>query len=383
MQRIYFDNAATTQVLPEVIEGMLPYYGTHYGNPSSLHQEGQEAHLGINTARMTMAKLLGARTEDIIFTSGATESTTMVLRGMAKALKHKGNHIITTQIEHSATRATCKALEEEGYHVTYLAPNEEGIITPQSVAEAIRPDTIMASIIFVQNEIGTLQPIEAIGELLASHHIFFHTDAVQAFPFFPIHVDKAYLHAVSLSAHKFHGPKGTGILFLRDTIALPPLLHGGGQEFGLRSGTQNVPHIVGMGIAAAHCSEHREAHHAHCRILKEYTWGEIIKRLPQAQINGSLQQSAPHMLNVTFPHCDSEALLIRLDLDGIAVSAGSACSSEKRTPSHVLTALGKTPEEAQSSIRISFAHTNTKEEVDYFLEKLVYHVSTMSYHHSA
>ncbi|MFN7161167.1 MAG: cysteine desulfurase family protein [Candidatus Gracilibacteria bacterium] len=374
MQKIYLDNAATTQVLPEVVEAILPYFTEHYGNPSSIHQPGQEAHLGLNTARKTFARILGCTHEEIYFTSGATESTNTILRGVAHALISHGKHIITSSFEHSATLETCRDLESQGYEVTYLQPTSEGYISKQQVQEALRKDTILVSLIYVQNEIGTIQPVAEIGALLNEKGIFFHTDAVQAFQYLSCNVHDLHVSGLSLSGHKFHAPKGVGVMYINSNWQLPPLLTGGHQEFGMRSGTQNVANIAGMGKAAELAVEKQEEHKVYVQTLRDYAYERIIKFIPDAILNGEGTQTTPHILNLSFDGVDGETLLIRLDLEGIAVSTGAACSSEKKEPSHTLTAIGRTPDQAQGSIRISFSFMNTMEEVDYLVEKLVFHV---------
>lgn len=374
MPSIYLDNAATTQALPEVVEAMLPYLTKYYGNPSSIHQPGQEAHLGLNTSRKIFARALGCSHEEIYFTSGATESTNTILRGIAHALKDQGNHIITSAFEHSATLETCKDLEKQGYDVTYLSPDKNGCISKEQVEKALRKDTICVSLIYAHNEIGTIQPISEIGAFLKEKGIFFHTDAVQAFQYASCNVSELNVDALSLSGHKFHAPKGTGVMYLSHNWEIPPLLTGGNQEFGMRSGTQNVASIVGMGKAAEIALLHQEEHKKYVQELKDYTYEKITKFIPDALRNGIGKDLAPHILNLSFDGVDGETLLIRLDLEGIAVSTGAACSSEKKEPSHTLLAIGRTPDQAQGSIRLSFSFMNTKEEVDYLVEKLAFHV---------
>lgn len=374
MQNIYLDNAATTQVLPEVVAAMLPYFTEYYGNPSSIHQPGQEAHLGLNSARKIFARILGCTHEEIYFTSGATESTNTILRGVAHSLRHLGKHIITSTFEHSATLETCRDLEKEGFEVSYLVPNKEGHISVEQVKEALREDTILVSLIFVQNEIGTIQPISEIGELLNEKRIFFHTDAVQALQYIPCNVDDLRVTALSLSGHKFHAPKGAGLMYLKEGHEIAPLLTGGNQEFGMRSGTQNVASIVGMAKAAELAVLNQVSYSTSIKELRTYALEKILKYIPNTLQNGLGERLAPHILNLSFDGVDGETLLIRLDLAGIAVSTGAACSSEKKEPSHTLLSIGRTPDEAQGSIRISFSHMNTKQEVDYLVEKLAFHV---------
>lgn len=378
MQKIYLDNAATTQVSPEVVEAMLPYFTEYYGNPSSIHQPGQEAHLGLNLARKTFAHILGCSNEEIYFTSCATESSNTIIRGAAEAFSQKGKHIITSSFEHSATLATCHDLEKKGFQVTYLTPNEMGMITLEQVRDALQEDTILVSLIYVQNEIGTIQPISEIGALLEEKGIFFHTDAVQAFPYLSCDVNQLHISALSLSAHKFQGPKGVGLMYLRAGNELPPLLTGGNQEFGMRSGTQNVAGIVGMAKAAENAVAHQDEYKEKITALRSEALQKILHNIPETQINGK-GPTAPHILNLSFPGIDGETLLIRLDLEGIALSTGSACSSEKKDPSHTLLAIGCTPDEAQGSIRISFSHMNTPEEVEIVVSKITYHVRQLQH----
>lgn len=341
---------------------MLPSFTERYGNPSSIHSFGQQAHLGLNTARETAAKALGCGLEDIVFTSGATEANNLVIRGMAHALGEKGRHIITSAIEHPCVLESCRLLEKEGFEVTYLPVDNEGRISLEDLKETLRSDTILLSIMAANNEVGTIQPIADIGHIAQERGIFFHTDAVQYYGTHSCNVRETGISSLVLSAHKFGGPKGIGLAYLKKGTVIEPLIVGGGQEFGERSGTQNVPGAVGMGRAMEIVEEERVERGVRLSALRQ-AFLEALSGIEHA-INTPLENSVPHILNVEFPGIDAAKLVVRLDLEGVAVSTGSACSNIDSDLSHVLTAMGRSEEQARSSVRFSFGTTTPTEEVE-------------------
>ncbi|HEY8391252.1 MAG TPA: cysteine desulfurase NifS [Capillibacterium sp.] len=374
---IYLDHAATTPVKPEVLEAMLPYFTKEYGNPSSVYRLAQRNKKALDDARATVAKNLGAQPNEIFFTSGGTESDNWAIKGMAEALREKGNHIITTNIEHHAVLHTCQYLEKHGFEVTYLPVDKDGLITPAQVEAAIRPETILISVMYANNEIGTIMPIAEIGAVAKKHGIVFHTDAVQAVGQLPIDVKAQNIDLLSLSGHKFYGPKGTGVLYVRRGLKLPSYLHGGGQERGRRAGTENVPGIVGLAKAIDLAYQNLEAKNAKIKALRDYLIDGICERIPYCRLNGHREKRLPNNVNFSFEFVEGESLLLLLDMEGIAASSGSACTSGSLDPSHVLLALGLPHELAHGSVRFTLGEDNTKEEIDEVLAKLPAFVERM------
>ncbi|NLM14213.1 MAG: cysteine desulfurase NifS [Epulopiscium sp.] len=370
MQKIYFDHAATTAMHPKVVEAMVPYFTENFGNPSSIYEIARKNKQALDEARDKIAKLLGADPREIYFTSGGTESDNWAIKGIANAYKEKGNHIITSAIEHHAVLHTCEYLESKGYEVTYLPVNEHGQVDPQDVLKAIKDNTILISIMYANNEIGTIQPIEEIGRIAREKGIVFHTDAVQAVGHIPIDVKKANVDLLSLSGHKFHGPKGVGVLYIRKGIKIKPLLHGGAQERGRRGGTENVPGIVGLAKALEIAVENMEENTQKMTELRDYIIEGIKSRIDHVKLNGHPTDRLPNNINFTFDFIEGESLLLLLDMKGIYASSGSACTSGSLDPSHVLLAIGLPHERAHGSLRITLGDENTKEEADYLLEVL-------------
>lgn len=377
MRLVYFDNSATTKTDREVLDAMVPYTIEHYGNPSSLHTPGRESKLGMDKAREQVAKLLGADVSEIIFTSGGTESDNLAIKGFAWANRSKGKHIITTQIEHHAVMATCEYLEKNGYEVTYLPVDHDGLVSPSDFEKAIRPDTILASVMYANNEIGTIQPIRALGEIARKKGVVFHVDAVQAAGHLPINVKSENIDMLSLSAHKFYGPKGVGALYIRKGLKLEPLLHGGGHERGLRSSTENVCGIVGLGKAAELAAGRMAEESARMIKLRDMMIDGVLKSIKHTHLNGHRTKRLPNNANFRFDFIEGESLIMQLDMYGFAASTGSACSTKSLQPSHVLLALGLKPEEAHGSLRISMGKDNTEEDVKYLLEVLPKVVSNL------
>ncbi|MHB8118059.1 MAG: cysteine desulfurase NifS [Methanothrix sp.] len=371
MKRIYMDHSATTPVAPEVLQAMLPYLSDKFGNASSLHSFGQEAKEALEESREKVAKLLAANPEEIIFTSGGTESDNLALKGIARRNRDKGKHIITTSIEHPAILETCKKLEKEGFSVTYLPVTSEGLVDLAALEAAIRPDTILISVMHANNEVGTIQPLEEIGRLAAEKDIYLHTDAVQSVGKIPTDVNALGVDSLSLSAHKLYGPKGVGALYIRRGTKLESIVQGGGHERGLRSGTENVAGIVGLAKAAELCIESMAAEGQRLTELRDRLASLILGKVKDAWINGTMKIRLPGSLNFGFSYVEGESLLLFLDSKGIAVSTGSACSSHKLQPSHVLLSLGLRPEQCHGSLRITMGRSNTKEEVDYVAECIV------------
>jgi len=369
-KKVYLDYSATTPVREEVADAMRDYLLSGWGNPSSTHYFGREAKKGVEEARGAVANLIKAKAEEIIFTSGGTEADNLALFGAARAYRQKGNHIITSAIEHHAVLDSAKALAAEGFKVTFLPVTSDGLIKVEDVEAAITPQTILISVMHVNNEIGTIQPIEEIGALARKRGIVFHTDAVQSAGKLPLDVNELQVDLLSLSAHKIYGPKGTGALFIRQGINLKPLIYGGGQEKGIRPGTENVAGIVGLGKAALLAAEEMEEETRRLAILRDKLKEGLLERIPDLKINGSLSRRVCNNLNLSIPGIEGEALLLNLDLKGIASSSGSACTSGSTEPSHVLLALGLTPREADGSIRLSLGKWTTEEEIDYVLDVL-------------
>lgn len=371
MRRVYLDNAATTAVKPEVVQAMLPYFTEYFGNPSSLHGFAREARAGLDKARAQVAVALNATPDEIIFNGGGTEGDNTVLRGVALRYAQKGKHIITTAIEHHAILHTAEALKKElGYEITYLPVDEFGRVTAQQVAEAIRPDTILVSIMFANNEVGTIMPIAEIGALCRERGVLFHTDAVQAVGHVPIDVHAMNIDFLSLSAHKFHGPKGVGALYVRKGLRLPSFIYGGGQEKSRRAGTENVPGIVGLGAAIELAVTNIERNNAHMTKLRDMLMDGISASIPEVKLNGHPTERLSNNVNFSIRYIEGEGMLLLLDLNGIAASSGSACTSGSLDPSHVLLAMGLPHEIAHGSLRLTLSDDTTEEDITYVLDVL-------------
>lgn len=367
MRQVYLDNNATTLVDPAVFEAMKPFYLEDYGNASSIHTLGQKARAAVEDARSQVADLIGAETGAIVFTSGGTESDNTALRGVAMALRSKGSHIITTTIEHSAILHTCRQLEQEGFRVTYLPVDRLGLLSLDRLREAIDEDTILISVMHANNEIGIIEPLKKMAVLARERGVVFHTDAVQTVGKIALDVGDLGVDLLSLSAHKFHGPKGVGALYVRGDVAMFPLLHGGSHERSRRAGTLNVPGIVGLGKTCELAKASLEDFGTRVRGLRDKLEKGIIEGIPDAFVNGSTTERVPHLSNISFRLIEGEALLIALDFQGVAVSTGSACSSGTVEPSHVLTALGGDRSRQKSAIRFSLGRVNNDEDIDYVL----------------
>ena len=370
MPGIYLDYAATTPLRPEVIEAMLPCFTEACGNPASIHSHGQDADALVSRARDQLAELIGAEDQDIIFTGGGSESDNLAIKGVLEALRERGNHVITSAIEHPAVLETCRFMETHGAVVTYLPVDGTGLVDPEAVCRAITGDTVLVSVMLANNEVGTVEPLAEISRVTREAGVYLHTDAVQAVGHIPVDVDALGVDLLSLSAHKIYGPKGIGALYLRPGTRLAPLIHGGSQERGLRSGTLNVPGIVGLGEAAAQAGAELEAEKARLSALRDYFIHELESKIPGCRLNGHRTERLPGNVNVCIDHIDGEAMLVNLDLAGISVSTGSACASLGNAPSHVLTALGVPPEKAHGSLRFSLGHWTEASDVDRVLEVL-------------
>lgn len=370
MKRIYFDHSATTPVDNEVAELMMEYMTEKFGNPSSIHSYGREVKKAVDEARQHVAALLGANANEIFFTSGGTEADNLALKGVAFANRKKGNHIITTAIEHHAILHTCEYLEKQGFTVTYLPVDENAMVRLEDVEKAITDKTILISVMFANNEVGTIQPIKEIGKLAKDKGILFHTDAVQATGNYPIDVKEYNIDLLTMSAHKFHGPKGVGALYVRRGVRIDAVQHGGGQERSLRAGTENVPGIVGLGKAAEIAKRDMDKKIAHITALRDKLIKGLFDKVPDIKLNGHPTQRMPGNVNFSFLYVEGESLLLNLDLKGIAASSGSACTSGSLDPSHVLLAMGLTHEVAHGSLRISLGRGNTQEDIDYCLTVL-------------
>ena len=375
--RIYLDNSATTRAAPEVIEAMLPFLSDEIGNASSVHSFGQRAKTAVETARRQVAELINASTSEIVFVSGGTEADNLAIRGIAESQKSQGRHIVTSVIEHPAVLATCESLETLGFSVTYLPVSRDGLVDIEDVRAAINEDTILVSIMHANNEIGTIQPLEEIGRLIAERraagnpHLHFHTDAVQSAGKAPLDVARLGVDLLSLTAHKFHGPKGAGALYVRNGTRLSKLFHGGHHERDRRPGTENVPGIVGLGRAAAIARPELNDRASRMREMRDYLESTETRLLPNVKVNGCGAPRLPNVSNLSFSGIDGESLLISLDLKGIAVSTGSACSSGSLEPSHVLKALGLSKEEIRGSLRVSLGAFTMRDEIDYAVDALV------------
>ncbi len=370
MDRIYMDNAATTAICPEALAAMLPCFGEHYGNASSIHGTGRDARKLLEEARRKVADILGAKPAEIYFTSGGSESDNWAIKGAAFANRKKGNHIITSRIEHHAVLHTCEWLEKQGFEVTYLPVDEFGLVNPKDVEAAITDKTILISIMAANNEIGTIEPIPEIGKIAHEHKIIFHCDAVQAVGAIPVDVDSWHVDMLSLSGHKFHGPKGVGALYIRNGTKVDQFMHGGAQERGRRATTENVPGIVGLAAALEKAAANMEENGVRLTYLRDKLIAGILEKIPYTRLNGHPLRRLPGNVNVSIQYIEGEALLLRLDLAGIAGSSGSACTSGSLDPSHVLLAIGLPHEVAHGSLRLSLTDTNTEEEVDEVLKVL-------------
>ncbi|NSW92240.1 MAG: cysteine desulfurase NifS [Firmicutes bacterium] len=367
---IYFDHAATTWVKPEVLETMMPYFKDKYGNASSVYAIGRESKKAIEEARDKVALVLGAQPKEIFFTGSGTEADNWAIKGVAYANRDKGKHIITSNIEHHAVLHTCKYLEKEGFEVTYLPVDKDGLLDAEQVREAIRPDTILVSVMFANNEIGTIQPIAEIGKITKEKGVFFHTDAVQAVGNIKINVDDINVDLLSISAHKFYGPKGVGALYIRRGTKITSFIHGGAQERGRRASTENVPGIVGLGKAIEIADLNIESYNKKLLELRERTINEVLNKIPYVRLNGHRQKRLPGNVNFSFEFIEGESLLLMLDMKGIAASSGSACTSGSLDPSHVLMAIGLPHEIAHGSLRLTFGEENTHEDIDFLMEVL-------------
>ena len=370
MRRIYLDHAATTPTHPEVVKAMLPYFTDAFGNPSSIYSYGLEAKGAIEEARTKVAELIGARSEEIIFTSGGTEADNFALKGVAYANEHKGNHIITTPIEHHAVMEACKFLERRGFRITYLSVDEYGLVDPQDVKKAITDKTILISVMHASNEIGTIEPISEIGKIAKEAGVYFHTDAVQAVGHIPVDVDELKVDLLSISAHKLYGPKGAGALYIRKGTRLVSLIHGGEQEKRRRAGTENVPAIVGLGKAVELAGQTMNREVERLSYLRDKLIEGLVERIDNIRLNGHPRKRLPNNVNISIDFVEGESMLLNLDLEGICASTGSACSSSSLEPSHVLLALGLPAEQAHGSLRFTLGRENTEADVERVLEVL-------------
>lgn len=368
---IYLDNAATTKTAPEVVDAMIPYFTEHYGNPSSVYSFASGNKEVVSRQREIIAQALGAQANEIYFTAGGSESDNWALKATAEAYEKKGKHIITTKIEHHAILHTCEYLEKQrGFEITYLDVDENGVVKLDELKKAIRPDTILISVMFANNEIGTIQPIREIGEIAQEHKILFHTDAVQAFGQIPIDVDACHIDMLSASGHKLNGPKGIGFLYIRKGVKIRSIVHGGAQERKRRAGTENVPGIVGMGAAVERAMRTMETRTAKERKLRDYLIERIETEIPYCRLNGDRTNRLPNNVNFSFRFIEGESLLIMLDMKGICASSGSACTSGSLDPSHVLLAIGLPHEIAHGSLRMTLGEETTREDLDYTVDTL-------------
>ena len=371
MKNVYMDYSATTPVKKEVLDAMLPYFSEHFGNPSSLYSIAQESKEALEKARGQVASLIGAKANEVFFTAGGSEADNWALEGVADALKDKGNHIITTKIEHHAILHTAEYLEKHGIDVTYLDVDAEGRVNPEDVEKAITDKTVLISIMMVNNEVGTIEPIKEIAEIAHNHGILLHTDAVQALGNVPIDVNDMGIDLMSMSGHKIYGPKGVGALYIRKGTKISNFIHGGAQEMKKRAGTENLAGIVGFGKAAELAKESLESHINRVSELRDYFISEVTSKIPDTIVNGSMEHRHPGNANISFEYIEGESMLILLDMNGISVSTGSACSSKSLTPSHVLSAMGIPVERIHGTLRFTIGDPTTKEDIDYVIEKLV------------
>ena len=367
---IYLDNAATTKTAKEAVDAMLPFFTEHYGNASSIYSLGAESKKAMTQAREIIAESIGATPAEIYFTAGGSESDNWALVATAEAYASKGKHIITSRIEHHAILHTCDYLKTRGYEITYVDVDENGVIKLDELKKAIRPDTILISVMFANNEIGTIQPIKEIGEIAKEHGILFHTDAVQAYGHVPINVDEEHIDMLSTSGHKINGPKGIGFLYIRKGVKIRSFIHGGQQERSRRAGTENIPGIVGYGAAVKKAFESLTERMNKETRLRDYLIGRIEKEIPYCRLNGDRVKRLPNNVNFSFQFIEGESLLIMLDMKGICASSGSACTSGSLDPSHVLLAIGLPHEIAHGSLRLTLSEENTKEEIDYVVDSI-------------
>lgn len=367
---IYLDNAATTKTAPEVVDAMLPYFSEYYGNASTIYSLGAESKKAMDHARQTIADSLGAKPEEIYFTAGGSESDNWALKATAEAYASKGKHIITTKIEHHAILHTCEYLEKRGFEITYLNVDRDGLISLDELKAAIRPDTILISVIFANNEIGTIEPIAEIGEIAKEHGVLFHTDAVQAYAQVPINVDEMHIDMLSASGHKLNGPKGIGFLYIRKGVKIRSFVHGGAQERSRRAGTENIPGIVGLGAAVERAMRIMDTKTRKEIELRDYLIGRLENEIPHCWLNGHRTKRLPNNINFSFLFIEGESMLIMLDMKGICASSGSACTSGSLDPSHVLLAIGLKHEEAHGSLRLTLSEESTKEEMDIVAEEV-------------
>ena len=367
---IYLDNAATTKTAPEVVEAMLPYFTEYYGNAGSIYRLGTESKKAVIRAKETIAATLHVQPNEIYFTSGGTESDNWAIKAAYEAYRDRGNHIITTKIEHHAVLHTCEYLEKQGAEITYLDVDEDGLLNTEELKKAIRPDTILISVMYANNEIGTIQPIKEIGEIASSHGILFHTDAVQVYGQLPIDVQDCHIDMLSASGHKFNGPKGIGFLYIKKNIKMRSFMHGGQQERGRRAGTENVAGIVGLEAAVKRAYRIMEEKTQRETELRDYLIGRILQEIPDTRLNGHPVKRLPGNVNVSFAAVEGESVLIMLDMQGICASGGSACTTGALDPSHVLLALGVSSELARGSLRLTLGEDNTGEEMDVVVEEL-------------
>lgn len=367
---IYLDNAATTKTAPEVVEAMLPYFTENYGNPSSVYSFAAGNKNEVDRQREVIAEILGAKANEIYFTAGGSEADNWALKAATEAYASKGNHIITTKIEHHAILHTAEYLEKHGCEVTYLDVDEDGLIDLEQLKAAIRPETILISVMFANNEIGTIEPVKEIGEIAREHGILFHTDAVQAFGQVPINVDECCIDMLSASGHKLNGPKGIGFLYIRKGVKIRSFIHGGAQERKRRAGTENVPGIIGMGAAAKRAADTMKERTEREAELRDHLIARVLEEIPHCRLNGHRTKRLPNNANFSFQFVEGESLLIRLDMKGICGSSGSACTSGSLDPSHVLLAIGLPHEIAHGSLRLTLGEDTTKEDIDYTVDAL-------------
>ena len=378
---IYLDNAATTKTAPEVVQAMMPYFSEYYGNPSSVYEFAGESKKAVSNARRTIAETLGAQENEIYFTAGGSEADNWALKATAEAYQSKGKHIITTKIEHHAILHTAEYLEKRGFEITYIGVDENGVVKVDELEKAIRPDTILISVMFANNEIGTIQPIKEIGEIAKKHGVLFHTDAVQAYGQLPINVDELHIDMLSSSGHKLNGPKGIGFLYIRKGVKIRSFVHGGAQERKRRAGTENVPGIVGYGKAAEIAAKTMKERTAKEIELRDHLIDRVLAEVPYTRLNGHRTNRLPNNANFSFQFVEGESLLILLDNNGICASSGSACTSGSLDPSHVLLAIGLPHEIAHGSLRMTLSEETTMEDVDFVVDRLkeiVAHLRSMS-----
>lgn len=370
MRKIYFDYAATTPCDPEVLKAMEPYFLEKFGNASSIHAFGQDAKQGLEESRQTLASFIGAKPEEIVFTSGGTESNNLAVKGAAYALQSKGSHIVTTAIEHHAITEPCKFLQKHGFQVTQVGVDKDGIVAPDDIKKAMTEQTVLVSVMHANNEIGSIQPVAEIGAMVRSRGVYFHTDAVQTVGHIPVNVNDLNVDMLSLSAHKFYGPKGVGALYVRKGTRIETFLHGGDQERGRRASTYNTPGIVGLGKAVELCAQSMDKETAFQISLRDRLISEIIKHIPESRLNGHPARRLPNNVNISFKYIEGESILLNLDMLGLAASTGSACTSSSLEPSHVLLAIGLSHELAHGSLRISLGRWTKEEDITTLLECL-------------